>query len=75
MSVRVRLEVCLPFPQSQLCTGSWPHCPTVRRQRCEGWLRSSPGSLSPVEAEEGWKTEKDTLKVDRLDLNTLHENI
>lgn len=54
----VRLEVCSPFPQSQLGTGSWPHCPTVRRQRCEGWLHSSPGSLSPVEEKQG-RDEKD----------------
>lgn len=53
--VRVMLEVCSPFPQSQLCTGSWPRCPTVRRRRCAGWLHSSPGSLSPVEYEEGWE--------------------
>jgi len=57
LSVRVRLEMCSPFPQSQLCTGSWPRCPTGRRQRCGGWLRSSPGSLSPVEEEEGWDEE------------------
>lgn len=48
--VRVRVFVCVrsPFPQIQLCTGSWPHCPTVHRQHCEGWLHSSPGSLLPV---------------------------
>lgn len=48
-------EVSLPFPQSQLCTGFWPHCPKGHRQHCGGWLHSSPGSLSPVK-EERWKS-------------------
>lgn len=53
--------VCSPFPQSQLCTGSWPRCPTERRQHCGGWPRSSPGSLSPVEAEEDKRSKSDFL--------------
>lgn len=51
LNERVSLEVCSPFLQSQLCTSSWPRCPTERRQHCGGWLHSSPGSLSPVEAD------------------------
>lgn len=53
------LEVCSPFLQSQLCRGSWPRCPTVRRQRCEGWLHSSPGSLSPGGAHGRWEHRTD----------------
>lgn len=70
VSMRFILEVCSPFPQSQLCTGSWPRCPTVRRQRCEGWPHSSPGSLLPVErAGRRWETAEDTLKAGCFNLN------
>ncbi len=61
LSVRGRPVVCSPFPQIQLCKGSWPHCPTERRQRCEGWQHSSLGSPSPVEKE--GRYEKDKLEI------------
>ena len=39
---KVSMHDCIPFLQSQLCRDSWPHCPTGRELRYEGWLHSNP---------------------------------